>query len=230
MTARPRILVVEDEATLLNTLRITLDRQGFDVEAVATGVDALATLQRWHPDVLLLDLGLPDIDGVEVVRQVRSLGFTTRLVILSARGSDRDKVLALDLGADDYLTKPFSIPELLARLRVALRHLGPPSSSNIHAFDDLSIDYARRVVTAQGREVKLTPTEWELLKTLVSEPDRVLTYTTLLKRVWGPAYGEEEHYLHVYVANLRKKIEANPRSPRHIITEPGVGYRFSGNP
>lgn len=227
MTARPRILVVEDEAMLLNTLRLTLDRQGFDVEAVATGAAALVALQRRHPDVVLLDLGLPDIDGVDVVRQARALGFATRLVVLSARGSDRDKVLALDLGADDYLTKPFSMPELLARLRVALRHLGPPSASNIHSFDDLSIDYARRIVTAQGREVKLSPTEWELLKTLVSEPDRVLTYKTLLQRVWGPAYGEEEHYLHVYVANLRKKIEANPRVPRHIITESGVGYRFS---
>ncbi len=227
MTARPRILVVEDEAMLLNTLRLTLDRQGFDVEAVATGAAALVALQRRHPDVVLLDLGLPDIDGVDVVRQARALGFATRLVVLSARGSDRDKVLALDLGADDYLTKPFSMPELLARLRVALRHLGPPSASNIHSFDDLSIDYPRRIVTAQGREVKLSPTEWELLKTLVSEPDRVLTYKTLLQRVWGPAYGEEEHYLHVYVANLRKKIEANPRVPRHIITESGVGYRFS---
>jgi two-component system KDP operon response regulator KdpE len=229
MTARPRVLVVEDEVMLLSTLRLTLDRNGFDVDAVATGADALAALQRRHPDVVLLDLGLPDMDGVEVVRQARSLGFTTRLVVLSARGSDRDKVLALDLGADDYLTKPFSMPELLARLRVALRHLGPPTASNIHVFDDLSIDYARRLVTAQGREVKLSPTEWEVLKTLVSEPDRVLTYKTLLQRVWGPAYSEEEHYLHVYVANLRKKIEANPRAPRHIITEPGVGYRFAAS-
>ncbi|HLZ10025.1 MAG TPA: response regulator transcription factor, partial [Chloroflexota bacterium] len=224
MTARPRILVVEDEVALLNTLRLTLDRQGFDVETVETGTDALAALQRWHPDVILLDQGLPDIDGVEVVRQTRALGFATRIVVLSARGSDRDKVLALDLGADDYLTKPFSVPELVARLKVALRHLGPPSASNIHSFDDLSIDYARRVVTAQGREVKLSPTEWELLKTLVSMPDRVLTYRTLLQKVWGPAYGEEEHYLHVYVANIRKKIEANPRTPKHIITEAGVGY------
>jgi two-component system KDP operon response regulator KdpE len=229
VTARPRILVVEDEVILLNTLRLTLDRQGFDVETVETGSDALAALRRWHPDVILLDLGLPDIDGVDVVRQARALGFATRIVVLSARGSDRDKVLALDLGADDYLTKPFSVPELVARLKVALRHLGPPSASNIHTFDDLSIDYARRIVTAQGREVKLSPTEWELLKTLVSMPDRVLTYRTLLQKVWGPAYGEEEHYLHVYVANIRKKIEANPRAPKHIITEPGVGYRFSPN-
>ena len=229
MTSRPRILVVEDEVVLLITLRLTLERQGFDVETAETGADALAAMQRWHPDVILLDLGLPDIDGIDVVRQTRALGFATRLVILSARGSDRDKVLALDLGADDYLTKPFSVPELLARLKVALRHLGPPSASTIHTFDDLSIDYARRVVTAQGREVKLSPTEWEVLKTLVSMPDRVLTYRTLLQKVWGPAYGEEEHYLHVYVANIRKKIEANPRAPKHIITEPGVGYRFSAS-
>jgi two-component system KDP operon response regulator KdpE len=226
VTAGPRILVVEDEPELLHTLRLTLTRHGFDVDAVGTGAAALAILPRRHPDAVILDLGLPDMDGVDVVRQVREAGYATRIVILSARGTDRDKVAALDLGADDYLTKPFSMDELLARVRVALRHLGPPSATAVHAFGDLTIDFGRRIVTMQGREVRLSPTEWELLKALVSEPNRVLTYKSLLRQVWGPAYGEEEHYLHVYVAGLRKKIEVNRREPKLILTEPGVGYRF----
>ncbi len=226
MSGQPRVLVVEDEALLLQTLRLTLARRGFDVEGAATGSAALAALGRWRPDVILLDLGLPDLDGIEVIRQVRDQGNATRIVVLSARGGERDKVAALDLGADDYLVKPFSTEELLARIRVALRHLGPPTASNLHQFGDLAIDFARRQVTAHGKEIRLSPTEWELLKTFVAEPDRVLTYKTLLRRVWGPAYGEEEHYLHVYVANLRKKLEENPRNPRYIVTEPGVGYRF----
>jgi len=226
MSGKPRVLVVEDEPELRNTLRLTLSRHEFDVEAVGTGTAALATMQRWHPDAVVLDLGLPDLDGVEVIRQARETGFNTRIVILSARGSDRDKVNALDLGADDFLTKPFSMLELLARIRVALRHLGPPSATAVNTFGDLTIDYGRRLVTAHGNDVRLSPTEWELLKALVAEPNRVLTYKSLLRQVWGPAYGEEEHYLHVYVAGLRKKIEANARQPRFIITEPGVGYRF----
>jgi two-component system KDP operon response regulator KdpE len=226
MNGRPRILTVEDEPQLRHTLRLTLSRHGFDVEEAVTGTEALAALFRWHPDVILLDLGLPDLDGVELVRQIRASGNATRIVILSARGGEREKVLALDLGADDYLTKPFSMDELLARLRVALRHLGPPTASNVHDFGELQIDFLHRQVHVRGQAVKLSPTEWEILKALVSEPNRVLTHKTLLRQVWGPAYGEEEHYLHVYVANLRKKIEADPRNPHYLLTEPGVGYRF----
>jgi two-component system KDP operon response regulator KdpE len=226
MTGKPRVLVVEDESSLLQTLRLTLSRHDFDVEAAASGGEALATAARWRPDVVVLDLGLPDIDGVDVIRQLRERGNPLRIVVLSARGDERDKVAALDLGADDYLTKPFSMEELLARIRVALRHLGPPSGSTVHTFGDLTIDFTRRLVVALGQEIKLSPTEWELIKVFVAETDRVLTYKTLLKQVWGPAYGKEEHYLHVYVANLRKKLEADPRNPRHLVTEPGVGYRF----
>ena len=226
MSGQPRILAVEDEPQLLRTLRLTLSRYGFDVQEAATGSDALAALFRWHPDVILLDLGLPDVDGLDLVRQIRSAGSPIRIVVLTARGGERDKVLALDLGADDYLTKPFSMDELLARIRVALRHLGPPSASSVHDFGDLRIDFVHRQVYVRGQEVKLSPTEWEILKALVAEPNRVLTHKTLLRQVWGPAYGEEEHYLHVYVANLRKKIEADSHNPRYVITEPGVGYRF----
>jgi two-component system, OmpR family, KDP operon response regulator KdpE len=226
MTGKPRVLVVEDELSLLQTLRLTLSRHDFDVEAAASGGEALATAVRWRPDVVVLDLGLPDVDGVDVIQQLRERGNPLRIVVLSARGDERAKVAALDLGADDYLTKPFSMEELLARIRVALRHLGPPAGSTVHTFGDLTIDFTRRLVVALGQEIKLSPTEWELIKVFVAETDRVLTYKTLLNQVWGPAYGKEEHYLHVYVANLRKKLEADPRNPRHLITEPGVGYRF----
>jgi two-component system KDP operon response regulator KdpE len=226
VSGKARILAVDDEPQMLRTLRLNLTHHGFDVDGVETGTDALSALNRWHPDVILLDLMLPDVDGVEIVRQVRAQGNATRIVVLSARSNEHDKVLALDLGADDYLTKPFSMDELLARIRVALRHLGPPSATAVHQFGDLHVDFVHRRVTVRDQEVKLSPTEWELLKELVSEPNRVLTHKTLLRRVWGPAYGEEEHYLHVYVANLRKKIEADPRNPRHLVTEPGVGYRF----
>src|SRR5579883_1584084 len=226
MSGRARLLAVDDEPGLLRTLRLTLTRHGLDVETAASGGEALRLVGQWHPDVILLDLGLPDLDGIEVVRHLRDRGSIVRIIVLSARGQDRDKVLALDLGADDYLTKPFSMDELLARIRVALRHLGPPTASNVHDFGELQIDFLHRQVHVRGQAVKLSPTEWEILKALVSEPNRVLTHKTLLRQVWGPAYGEEEHYLHVYVANLRKKIEADPRNPRHLLTVPGVGYRF----
>lgn len=226
MSGRPRVLVVEDETQLLRTLRLTLTRQGFDVQAVEGGRDALAALNQWRPDVILLDLGLPDVDGVELVQQIRAEGRSVRIIILTARSGEQDKVRALDLGADDYVTKPFGMDELIARVRVALRHLGPPSAGGVHQYGDLAIDLNLRRVTVRDAEVKLSPTEWELLKVLISEPNRVLTHRSLLQRVWGPAYGDEEHYLHVYVANLRKKVEADPHNPRYLLTEPGVGYRF----
>lgn len=226
MNGRARVLIVEDDSGLLRTLRLNLTRHGFDVEAVGSGQAALAACSTWHPDVILLDLGLPDVDGVDLVREVRARGNVVRIIVLSARHAEGEKVAALDLGADDYLTKPFGMDELLARTRVALRHLGPPSASALQRFGDLTIDFASRRIWVGDQEARLSPIEWELLKALVSQQGRVLTHHALLRQVWGPAYADEEHYLHVHIANLRKKLEANPRNPRYLITEPGVGYRF----
>ncbi len=222
-----RILVVEDDPGILRALKTNLSRHGFDVETAETGGDAIDSYVLRPPDLILLDLGLPDIDGTEVIREVRARAGTP-IVVLSVRGAERDKVSALDLGADDYLTKPFGVEELLARVRVALRHAARPSSGAEPQFrsGDLEIDVARRRVSVAGEEVHLTPTEYDLLKALAAQPDRVLTDRMLLQAVWGPEYGSEAHYLHVYVARLRRKIEADPQKPRHLLTEPGVGYRL----
>jgi two-component system KDP operon response regulator KdpE len=196
--------------------------------AVATsGQDALAQFDLFHPDVVLLDLGLPDMEGFEVIRALRERTGTP-IVVLSVRGAERDKVRALDLGADDYLTKPFGVEELLARIRVALRHsLGAPRDSGaVFRTGDLTVDLERRRVTVADVEVHLTPTEYELLKAFISHPNKVLTDLMLLQWVWGTSYGAEAHYLHVYVGRLRKKLEADPQKPRYIVTEPGVGYRL----
>lgn len=181
-----------------------------------------------HPDIVILDLGLPDRDGFDVIRRIRR-SFSTPIIVLSVRGADRDKVTALDLGADDYLTKPFSVDELLARLRVLLRHLARPSQGAQPVFrtGDLAIDIERRQVTVAGKEVRLTPTEFDLLRVFVRYPDRVLTARMLLQAVWGRDAEAEAHYLHVYMARLRRKIEPDPRHPRFFATEPGVGYRLS---
>src|SRR5205823_60312 len=204
-----------------------LARHDFQVATAESGRGALDEYHRWHPDLILLDLGLPDLDGLAVIREVREQA-STPIVVLSARNAERDKVAALDLGADDYLTKPFGVDELLARIRVALRHAAGPSSGAEAVFraGDLEIDFERRRVAVAGREVHLTPTEYDLLKALASHPDKVLTDRMLLQQVWGVEYGSEDHYLHVYVARLRKKLEADPQKPRHLITEPGVGYRL----
>lgn len=222
-----RILVVDDEPAILRTLRANLSHRGYQVEVAETGQQALESYSRFRPDLLLLDLGLPDTDGIEIIRSVRARS-NTPIVILSAREAERDKVAALDLGADDYLTKPFGVEELLARVRVALRHLARPGegSSAIFRTGNLEIDLERRSVKVAEREVHLSPTEYELLKAFVAHPGRVLTDRMLLQQVWGPEYRSEGHYLHVYVARLRKKLEANPQSPRYLMTEPGVGYRL----
>jgi two-component system KDP operon response regulator KdpE len=222
-----QILVVDDEPNLLHAVRTALERNGALVQTADTGQGALAALGRYHPDLMLLDLGLPDIDGLEVIRQVRERE-STPIVVLSVRGAERDKVTALDLGADDYLTKPFGVDELLARIRVALRHASAsaPGSASLLRTGDLEVDLERRRVRVAGREVRLSPTEFNLLRALISHPNKVFTDQMLLRQVWGPGYGAEAHYLHVYVARLRQKIEADPRNPRYIITEPGVGYRL----
>jgi two-component system KDP operon response regulator KdpE len=222
-----RVLVVDDDAQILRALRTNLAARGYQVHAAETGEQALDLFGRHRPDLLLLDLGLPGIDGLEVIRRVREQS-QAPIVVLSARGEEREKVRALDLGADDYLTKPFGVDELLARLRVALRHAARPARGTAAVFraGDLEVDLERRRVTARGQEVHLSPTEYELLKVFIANPDKVLTHRWLLQHVWGPQYGDEGHYLHVYVAGLRKKLEADPQRPRHLLTEPGVGYRF----
>jgi two-component system KDP operon response regulator KdpE len=222
-----RILIADDEPAIRRAVQTNLARHGFQIGTAETGQEALERAVSFRPDLVLLDLGLPDIDGFEVIRALRERG-STPIVVLSVRGQERDKVAALDLGADDYLTKPFGVDELLARVRVALRHVARPAAGTAALFrtGQLTVDLEHRRVTSAGSEVSLTPTEYELLKAFIAHPDKVLTDRMLLQRVWGPEYGDEAHYLHVYVARLRKKIEADPQSPRYLRTEPGVGYRL----
>jgi two-component system KDP operon response regulator KdpE len=222
-----RVLVVEDDSGISRAVKMNLARHGFEVETAGTAEEALDSFSLRAPDLILLDLGLPDLDGTEVIRHVRKHA-ATPILVLSVRGAERDKVNALNLGADDYLTKPFGVEELLARVRVALRHAAHPPSGAEALFKsgDLEIDMEHRRVRVGGEEVHLTPTEYDLLKALANQPDKVLTDEMLLRAVWGPEYGSEGHYLHVYVARLRRKIEKDPQQPRHLLTEPGVGYRL----
>ncbi len=222
-----RVLVVDDEPAILRVVQTNLSGHGFRVDTAATGQEALETAGRVRPDLVLLDLGLPDMDGVEVIRSIRERA-ATPIVVLSARGAEHDKVAALDLGADDYLTKPFGVNELLARVRVALRHTARPATGvdPIIRLGDIEVDLERRRVTSSGEPVHLTPTEWDLLKLFVTSPDKVLTDTMILRAVWGSAFPSQAHSLHVYVARLRKKLEVSPTARRHLLTEPGVGYRF----
>lgn len=222
--AGARILVVDDEPQIRRALTRTLAANDFDVRTVGTGEEALAAL-RWRPDVILLDLMLPDLDGLEVARRIREQ-VATPILILSARGEEPQKVLALDQGADDYITKPFGTEELLARIRVALRHAaGQPTDPVIEA-GDLRVDLERRLVTRGGAEVHLTPTEYEVLKYLARHAGKIVTHRMLLQHVWGPEHIEETQYLHVLMSQLRRKIEPQPARPEYILTEPGVGYRF----
>ncbi len=222
-----RVLVVDDEPAIVRAVRTNLRRHDFEVDTASSGREALDRYDRFHPDVVLLDLGLPEMDGFAVIRALRERDGTP-IIVLSVRGAERDKVTALDLGADDYLTKPFGVEELLARIRVALRHAAGAGRAPGATFrtGDLAVDLERRQVTVGGAEVHLTPTEYELLKAFIAHPNKVLTDRMLLQRVWGASYGSEDHYLHVYVARLRKKLEADPQKPRYLVTEPGVGYRL----
>lgn len=225
-----RILVVDDEPQIRRAIRAGLHAHGFEVEQADTGESALDSIALRAPDVVILDLGLPDIQGTQVVRQVREWS-TVPIIILSVRGDERDKVQALDSGADDYVTKPFGMGELLARIRVALRHTsGQQSPDPVLQFGELRIDLPRRLVTVAGREVHLTPTEFELLTELATNAGKVLTHQMLLSRVWGPESAESTHYLRVYINQLRNKLESEPTRPRFIMTEPGVGYRFREEP
>jgi two-component system KDP operon response regulator KdpE len=222
---KPKVLVVDDEEAIRRFLRVALTSQAYTVIEAVSGQEALSAATNEKPDIIILDLGLPDIDGVEVTRLLRQWT-QTPIIILSVRGSEGDKIAALDAGADDYLTKPFGVGELLARLRAALRRIAQTANEPVFASGNLKVDLARRLVTVSGREVQLTPTEYELLRVLVTHAGKVLTHRHLLREVWGAEYGEEFHMLHVNISNLRRKIEPDPARPQFIITEPGVGYRL----
>jgi len=219
-----RVLVVDDEPAILRAVETNLRRHDFAVKTAITAADALAIFEAARPDLVLLDLGLPGADGMSVIKAIREHA-ATPIIVLSAREADVDKVAALDLGADDYLTKPFSVNELLARVRVALRHAARPArgAAAIFRVGALEVDLERRQVRTDGAEVHLTPTEYDLLRVFLEFPNKLLTDRMLLQRVWGPDYGDEGHYLHVYVARLRKKLEAGRK---YFVTEPGVGYRL----
>ncbi|TLS46629.1 response regulator [Streptomyces montanus] len=223
-----RVLVVEDEPQLVRALVINLRARAYDVDAAADGATALRLAAAHHPDVVLLDLGLPDMDGVEVIKGLR--GWTrSPILVLSARQTSEEKVRALDAGADDYVTKPFSMDELLARLRAAVRRTEEADTTDATAIvttEEFTVDLIAKRVRRGGNDVRLTPTEWHLLEVLIRHPSRLISQKQLLQEVWGPAYQTETNYLRVYMAQLRRKLEPDPARPRHLITEPGMGYRF----
>jgi two-component system KDP operon response regulator KdpE len=225
---QPLVLIVEDEPQMRRFLGTTLRAREYHVVEVGTAREALSHAAGRNPDLILLDLGLPDGDGLEVARQVRRAA-RTPIIVLSARGQEQDKVAALDLGADDYLTKPFGVHELLARIRVALRHASTPQASAVAVFEsaELRVDLERRLVFRGGGEIHLTPTEYKLLAVLVRHAGKVLTHRQLLHEVWGANYDGQTHYLRVYMAQLRQKLERDSTRPRLLLTEPGVGYRLT---
>ena len=220
-----RILVVDDDKQLLRAMRINLTARGYDVVLAPDGATALAAATKQPPDLVIVDLGLPDMDGTEVIKGVR--GWTsTPIIVLSAWGQEAQKVAALDAGADDYVTKPFGMNELLARLRAAVRRASPAPDEPVITTADFSVDLAGKQVSRDGQVVRLTPTEWQLLEVLVRHADRLVSQRQLLQEVWGPEYQTEANYLRVFVANLRRKLEPDPSAPRYLLTEPGMGYRF----
>jgi two-component system KDP operon response regulator KdpE len=222
---KPAALVIDDELQIRRLLRVCLEANGYRVFEAASGQDGITEAAQHPPDIVLLDLGLPDLDGVTVLKRLREW---TRVpvIVLSVREREEDKIAALDHGADDYITKPFSTGELLARLRVAQRHATPKPELSVFRSGNLEVDLTARVVKREGKEVKLTATEYSLLRMLVQNAGKVLTHGQILREVWGPNYGEQTHYLRVYIAHLREKLEAEPSKPAMIATEPGVGYRF----
>ena len=221
-----RVLVVDDDRALARALSINLKARGYDVDVALTGAEALASASSRPPDVVVLDLGLPDLDGLQVLQGLR--GWTNvPVLVLSAREEQAEKVAALDAGADDYVTKPFGMDELLARLRAAVRRTAPTAGDlPVVVTGAFTVDLMARRVTKSGGEVRLTPTEWHLLEVLVRSPGRMVAQKQLLQEVWGPAYETESHYLRVYIAQLRRKLEPDPAHPVHLLTEPGMGYRF----
>jgi two-component system KDP operon response regulator KdpE len=222
-----RVLVVDDERAIRRYLHAALNAQGYTVYEAANGQEALNAAVAYRPDLIILDLGLPDIDGVAITRQLREWT-NIPILILSVREQESDKIAALDAGADDYLTKPFNSGELMARMRVALRRSMQTASEPVFEIGELRVDLAHRQVSEAGREILLTPTEYDLLRVLVQNAGKVLTHRQLLRQVWGSAYEAEAHLLRVNMSNLRHKIEPDPARPHYILTEPGVGYRMRG--
>jgi two-component system KDP operon response regulator KdpE len=222
-----RVLVIDDEPSILRALRINLTARNYEVSTASDGTSGLAAISRERPDAVILDLGLPDMDGTQVIHGVRGWS-ATPIIVLSVWGAEHQKVAALDAGADDYVTKPFGMDELLARLRAAVRRAAPAPDEPVVTTQDFTVDLAAKRVTRDGVDIRLTPTEWQLLEILVRNRGRLITQKQLLQDVWGPSYGSESNYLRVYVAQLRRKLEPEPSRPRYLLTEPGMGYRFQG--
>ncbi|MFL5733810.1 MAG: response regulator [Chloroflexia bacterium] len=223
-----RVLIVDDEPAIARALRPALEGHGFEVATASSGAEAIPRVEEFEPDLILLDLGLPDVDGVELTAVIRGQ-MEAPIIVLSVRGADRDKIAALDNGADDYLTKPFSIGELMARVRVAIRRIRPAASAAPQepiTIGGVTLDAERHAVTVSGARVHLSPTEFQLLETLMQNAGRPVTHRTLLYRVWGPEYADDTQLLRVYIAQLRGKIEERAERPVYIVTEPGIGYRF----
>ncbi len=220
-----RVLVVDDEPPIRRFLRTSLGAEGYTIDLAANGREALAESAAFRPDLIILDLGLPDIDGLEVLRRLRQ-HTSAPIIVLSVREEEAIKVSALDSGADDYVTKPFGTAELLARMRVVMRRPSQAAETPVFAVEDLTVDVSRRRVTIQGQEVQLTPTEYDILRVLTAYPGKVLTHRQLIGKVWGDGHADSAHLLRVNISNLRRKLEADPMRPRYIITEAGVGYRL----
>lgn len=223
----PRILIVDDEPAIQRFLQTALDTGEFQLHKAEDGHAALAAAVATRPDIILLDLGLPDMDGIEIIKRVREWS-SVPIIVLSVRDREDDKVGALDAGADDYLTKPFGVPELMARIRAALRRSLKEAVEPVIRLGELEVDLHLRRVSVEGREVQLTPTEYDLLKMLATHAGRVLTHAQILRQIWGTGYVEQPHVLRVNISNLRRKIEKDPSRPRYLTTEPGVGYRLKG--
>lgn len=220
-----RVLIIDDELQIRRFLRISLQSSGYHLDEAVNGSEGLSKAAQLRPDVVILDMGLPDVDGLDVLRQLREWT-QVPVIILSVRDDDHDKVSALDAGADDYLTKPFSTEELLARIRVAVRHSLRGEETQVFRAGDLQVDLTRRLVTLKGEPVRLTPTEYALLRLMIQHVGKVLTHRQILRAVWGREYENETHYLRVYFAQLRQKLETDPARPALFITEPGIGYRL----
>ncbi len=224
---KPTVLVIDDELQMRRLLRVSLEGNGYRVLEAVSGQEALIQAAQGRPDIIVLDMGLPDMDGVSVLKRLREWS-QVPVVVLSVREREEDKIAALDNGADDYVTKPFATGELLARLRVAQRHATPAPELSVFHAGKLEVDLTARLVKLDGKEVRLTATEYALLRLLIRHAGKVLTHRQILREVWGPNYEEQTHYLRVYIAHLREKLESDPAKPRLICTEPGVGYRLIG--